>query len=102
MTGGPSIVFRRKAFVDQTFIRNSSNVCMTIVGIDDSKLYPFSKCQEMPTGLYTRCEYDSDTGRFKARKNRTSNFENMVMSFYQELRPECKIEFLHNRKAEKN
>ena len=49
-------------------------------------------CQEMPTGLYTRWEYDSETDRFKARKNRTRNFENMVMSFYQELRPECKIQ----------
>ena len=26
MTGGPSIVFTRKAVVDETFIRNSSNV----------------------------------------------------------------------------
>ena len=62
MIGGPSIVFRRKAVVDQNFNRNSSNVCMTIVGTDDSKLYPFSICQEMPTRLYTRWEYDSETG----------------------------------------
>ena len=81
MTGGPSIVFTRKAVVDQTYIRNSSNICKTIVGIDASQLYPFSMCQEMPTGLYTRWEYDSETDRFKARNNRTRNFENMVMSF---------------------
>ena len=31
----------------------------------------------------------------KARNNRTKNFENMVMSFYQELIPECKIESLY-------
>ena len=49
-------------------------------------------CQEMPTGLYTRWEYDSETDRFKARNNRTRNFEKMVTSFYQELRPEYKIE----------
>ena len=30
--------------------------------------------------------------KFKARHNRTCNFENMVMSFYQETRPACKIE----------
>ena len=54
MTGGPSIVFTQKAVVDQTYFRNSSNICKTIVGIDASQLYPFSVCQEMPTGLYTR------------------------------------------------
>ena len=36
-------------------------------------------CQEMPTGLYTRWEYDSETDCFKARNNRTRNFENMVI-----------------------
>ena len=30
--------------------------------------------------------------KFKARHNRTQNFEKMVMSFYQETRPKCKIE----------
>ena len=54
MTSGPSIVFTRKAVVDKTFIRNSSNVCKSIVGIDAGQLYPFSMCQDMPTGLYTR------------------------------------------------
>ena len=101
MTGGPSIVFTRKAVVDETFIRKSSNVCKSIVGTDASQLYPFSMCQDMPTGLYTRWEFDTDMQKFKARHNRTRNFENMVMSFYQEKRPECKIEFfshLVNRK----
>ena len=59
MTGGPSIVFTRKAVVDQTYICNSSNICKTIVGIDASQLYPFSMFQEMPTRLYTRWEYGS-------------------------------------------
>ena len=53
MTGGPSIMFTRKAFVDKTFIRRSNNICKAIVGIDASQLYPFSMCQAMPTGLYT-------------------------------------------------
>ena len=56
MVGGPSIVFTRKAVVDETFIRNSENVCKSIVGIDASQLYPYSMCQPMPTGLYTRWE----------------------------------------------
>ena len=92
MTGGHSIVFTRKAVVYETFIRDSSNICKSIVGIDASQLYPFSMCQDMPTGLYTRWEFDTDMQKFKARHNRTRNFENMVMSFYQESRPECKIE----------
>ena len=45
MTGGPSTVFTRKAAVDQTYIRNSSNICKTKVGIDASQLYPFSNVQ---------------------------------------------------------
>ena len=65
MTGGPSIVFTRKAVVDKTFIRDSSNVCKSIVGIDASQLYPYSMCQDMTTGLYTRWEFDSDMQKFK-------------------------------------
>ena len=42
MAGGPSIVFTRKSVVDETYIRNSSIVCKSIVGIDASQLYPFS------------------------------------------------------------
>ena len=37
----PSIVFTRKAVVDETFIRKSANKCKSIVGIDSSQLYPF-------------------------------------------------------------
>ena len=51
LIGGPSIVFTRKTIVDQTYIRNSSNICETLVGFDTSQLYRFSMCQEMPTGL---------------------------------------------------
>ena len=39
---------------------------------------------------------------FKAGHNRTRNFENMVISFYQESRPECKIEsFFTSQKQKK-
>ena len=92
MVGGPSIVFTRKAVVDETFIRKSSNLCKSIVGIDASQLYPYSMCQPMPTGLYTRWEYDSETKRFTARQNKSRSFENMVMSYFQQSRPDCKIE----------
>ena len=101
MTGGPSMVNMRKTVVDQIYIRNSSNVCKTIVGIDASQLNPFSMCQEIPAGFYTRWEFDSETDWFKARKNRKRNFENTVMSVYQELRPECKIESLYTTGKQK-
>ena len=92
MVGGPSIVFTRKAVVDETFIRISSNLCKSIVGIDASQLYPYSMCQPMPTGLYTRWEYDSEIKRFTARQNKSRSNENMVLSYFQQSRPDCKIE----------
>ena len=49
-------------------------------------------CQPMPTGLYTRWNFDSETSRFIPRQNKTRSFENMVMSYFQRTRPECKIE----------
>ena len=92
MVGGPSIVFTRKAVVDETFLRKSSNLCKSIVCIDASQLYPYSMCQPMPTGLYTRWEYISETKIFTARKNKSRSFENMVLSYFQQSRPECKVE----------
>ena len=92
MVGGPSIVFARKAVVDETFIRKSSNLCQSIVGIDASQLYPYSMCRPIPTGLYTRWEYDSETKRFTARHNKSRSSENMVLSYFQQSRPDCKIE----------
>ena len=89
---GPSIVFTRKAVVDETFIRKSTNICKSIVGIDASQLYPYLICQPMSTGLYTRWDIDSKTGRFTPRQNKTRSFENMVMSFFQRTRADCKIE----------
>ena len=44
----------RKAVVDETFISKSSNLCKSIVRIDASQLYPYSMCQPIPAGLYTR------------------------------------------------
>ena len=38
VVGGSSIVFTRKAVVDETFFRKSTNICKSIVGIDASQL----------------------------------------------------------------
>ena len=64
VVGGPSIVFTRKAVVDETFIRKSANICKSIVGIDASQLYPYSMCQPcLPVficiGIWTQKRVDS-------------------------------------------
>ena len=92
MVGRPSIDFTRKSVLDETFIRQSSNLCKSIVGIDDSQPYPHSLCQPMQTGLYTPWEYDSETKIFTARQNKSRFFENMVLSYFQQSRPNCRIE----------
>ena len=38
VVGSPSIVFTRKAVVDETFIRKSANICKSVVGTDSSQL----------------------------------------------------------------
>ena len=64
VVGGPSIVFTRKPVVDETFVRKSPNLCKSFVVIDASQLHPNSMCQPLPTGLYTRLDFDSETSRF--------------------------------------
>ena len=80
MVGGPSIVFTRKARVDETFLRSSRKNYISFVSIDASQLYPFSMCQIMPTGLYTKWEYDTEYYRVKPQQNKSRNFENMCLS----------------------
>ena len=46
----------------------------------------------MPTALYTRWNYDSESQKFMPRQNKTRSFENMVLSYFQQTRPECRIE----------
>ena len=81
-----------QAVVDETFIWNSTKICKSIVGFNASQLYPYSMCQPMPTGLYTRWKYDTDSNRFKPQQNKSRSFENMVMSYFQRQRPDCKID----------
>ena len=92
MIGGPSIVFTPKTVVDETFKRKSTSLCKSIVGIDASQLYPYSMCQPMPIGLYTRWEYDSETKRLTACQNESRSFEDMVLSYFQKGRLDCQIE----------
>ena len=82
MVGGPSFVFTRKAVIDETFIRKSTNLRKSFVGIDASQLYPYSMCQPMPNGLYTRWNDDSESRKFMPRQNKTRSFENKVFCFF--------------------
>ena len=53
----------------------------------------------MPTGFYTRWEFDNNLQKLESRQNKMRKFENMVMSFY----PECTIEsFYTTGKQKKN
>ena len=92
MVGGPSIVFPRKDVVDETIIRKSTNLCKSIVGIDASQFYPYSMRQPMPTGLYTRWNYDTESRKIFPWQNKTRSFENMLLSYFQQTRPDCNIE----------
>ena len=58
-------------------------------------------CQPMLTGLYTRWDLDSETARFTPRQNNTRSFENVVMPYFQQIRPECKIESFYTTGRQK-
>ena len=92
MVGGLFINFTRKTVIAETFIPKSTNLCKSIVGIDAGQLYPYSMCQTMLTGLYTRWIHDSVTQKIMPRQNKTRSFENRVLSYFQQTRPESKIE----------
>ena len=54
MDGVPSIVFKRKAVLDKTLIRDSKNRCKKNVGNVVSRLYLLSMCQAMGSALFTQ------------------------------------------------
>ena len=92
MVDGLSLVSTRKAVVDKISVRKSMKLCKSIVGIDASQLYPYSMCQPMPTGLYTRWNYDTESQNFFPRQNKTCSFEKMVLSYFLQTCLEGNIE----------
>ena len=97
----PSILFTRKADADKNHIRKSTNVCKPIVGIDASQLYPYSICHPIPTGLYTRQEFDAESQRVKPRQNNSRSFGKMVISYFQQKCPDCRFESLYTKGTQK-
>ena len=89
---GPSMVFSRKAVVDETFIRKSTNPCKSVVGKDASQLHSYSMYQPVSNGLYTRREYDNDPQCSKSRGHISRSFENMFFSYSQRTRADWRIE----------
>ena len=92
IVGGLSFDMKSRAVVDETLIWDSTNWCKTIFGTDASQLYSFSMCQAMPTGLYTTWALDSESGNFKPCQNKRKSFGTMVMSYFQRVRQQCKVE----------
>ena len=101
MVGYLSIAFTRKTVVDETFIRNSGIICISVVGIDASHLCPYSMCQPMPKGLHTRLECDTESNRSKPQQNKSRNFESMVMSYFPRQKPDWKIEIFNTTESQK-
>ena len=54
VVGGSSIDFTGKTIVDESFIRESTKLCASFVGVVGSQLCPYLMCQPLPAGLYTR------------------------------------------------
>ena len=75
VVGGPSIIFTRKASVVETFIRKSTIICKSYVGLDAIQQNPYSMYQPMPTGLYTRWDLDPETNWFTPWQNKTRRSE---------------------------
>ena len=55
----------------------------------------------MPTGLYTRWESDRESNRFKPQQNKTRDFENKVIPYFQRQRTDCQIESLYTTGTQK-
>ena len=101
MVGGPSLVFTRKAVVDETHLCKFTKVFKSNVWIETSQFYTYSICQPLPTGLYTKNRFDVRLQRFKPRWNEYWSLENMVMSYFQRMRPDCRIEIFHTTGTQK-
>ena len=55
----------------------------------------------MPTVLYTRWEHDTESNRFKPQQNKSGNFENIIKSYSQRQRSDCKIESFYTTGTQK-
>ena len=82
MVDGPTLVpcLYMQSCGWRNFFRKSTNLSKSIVGTDAGQFYPYSMCQSMPTGLYTRWNYDNESQKFMPQQKKTRSFENIVLS----------------------
>ena len=73
--GGPSFVFARKAYVDETIFQKLTILRNCKVENDGSQSYRHSKCQCMLSGFCRLRERDSGTSRFSLRQKRPLSLE---------------------------
>ena len=92
MTGGPSIVFTRKVLENETFIRKSDNLFISIIVIDAIHYNLILGVRIFPQA----CIQDRTTmkkhEKVKAKQNRFRTFENIVVSYCQATRTKYKIQ----------
>ena len=101
LTGGPSNILTWYAKVVSSRIKNSSNMCKTIVSIDASQFYSFSMMKDMPTGVYTKWDLREGTGFFHPRRSKNNNLECIVLKYFQKQNPQCYIQTQFNQKSQK-
>ena len=91
VVGGPSIVFLRKAVVDKTPFRKSTNFCKSVVGIDASQLYHYSMFQPVPTSPYTRWKFVSETLDFDFHSKKPAALKIWLCLFFNEQDHKLKV-----------
>ena len=55
----------------------------------------------MPTGPYTKKEYNKETEKFQPKRSWRSYFEQQVMDYFQQIHPNCKIQTQFTHKKQK-
>ena len=83
------------------FLSENLQICKSFVGFDAGQLYFNSMCQPMLIGLYTRWDIDSGTSKITLRQNNTPIFENLVMSYIQRTKLDCKNESFYTTGKQK-
>ena len=100
LTGGPLKIFTRYAKAGTLRIKNSSNMCETIVAVDASQFYPFSMAKIMPTEVYTKRELCEDTGLFNPQISQNNYLECIVLNSFQKQNPRCYFQTQLNQKSQ--
>ena len=85
------LFWQKETVVVGTPIGDSTNCCKTIVGIDASQLKPYSMCQATPTSQYRRWILHFDSAKLKPPQIKTRDFEKMVMSYSQRIKPQLRV-----------